>query len=370
MKKSFVLIFSVALLLFASCNKDNNPIPEGTYKTTENTVLKINGMQGLYTDYSETELTMENISGGTCSVTATNLVTGQPSVTMNATCKEQGASSVSINGTCESGDRTITLSAIVSGSSILELTLSENITSPVAGRWSLDSLAIAYQHPDMTSITVHITPEYSMTLDIQKELIPFLNKLVNEEIKSDPDFATQYIEFTSDGFITGNGTTGDDKYDFMYFVEEKESMINLFIRKSQIADLSDDYNDFVTGNPEIGGLLAMFGIGAIFENPTSVTVPFLYKMPGESELHIYVDQTIAYPVIMEQKEVLNLLIKIVENISYEDFLAIVGDTGDLGQFINAGNFEEIKAILTKFLGTFLDGKATYSITAELVPFNA
>lgn len=370
MKKSFILIFSVSLLLFASCNKNNNPIPEGTYRTTENTLLKINGMQGLYTDYSETELTMENISGGTCSVTATNLVTGQPSVTMNATCEEQGASSVSINGTCESGDRTITLSAVVSGSSILELTLSENITSPVAGRWRLDSLAIAYQHPDMTSITVHITPEFAFTLDVQEQVIPLLNNLVNEEIKSDPDFATQYIEFTSDGFITDEGTTGDDKYDLMYFVEEEESMINLFIRKSQIADLSDDYNDFVTENPEIAGLFTMFGIGEIFENPSSLTIPFLYKMPAGSELHIYVDQTIAYPAIKEKEEVLNVLVKIIENITYEDFLAIAGDLGDFGQFINEGNFEEIKAILTKFIGTFLDGKAVYSITAELVPFNA
>lgn len=369
MKKSLVLIFSLSLLLLASCNKNSNPIPEGTYKATENTLLKINGMQGQYIDYSETELIMENVSGGTCSVTAVNLVTGQPSVTMNATCEEHGAS-VSINGTCESGDREITLSAVVSGSSILELTLTEKITSPVVGRWGMDSLAIAYQHPDMTSITVHLTPELPLTLDVQKQLIPLLNAAVNKEIKSDPDFATQYIEFTQEGFVTGESTTENDKDELLYFVEEKDSRINLFIRKSQIIDLKDEYDDFVTDNPEIAGLLTMFGIGKIFESPSAVTVPFLYSMPTENNLHIYVDQSLAYPVIKEQEEVLNILIKIIDNLTYEDIINIVGSLGDLGNFINEGNFDEIKGILTQFIGTFLDGKATYSITAELVPFNA
>lgn len=374
--KKFIVFISAALLLLSSCNETKTSGPEeGTYLVDSSTLLQINGMQNVYSDYADAELVLSKISGSSCTVTMNNLVTGQSSVEMKATCEEldgQTEPTIKLNGTCESGDRSVTLSAVISGSFIKELVLAEQVNSPVVGLWAADTVIVAYQHPDMKTVTIHITPDYPITLDIQTQLIPMLNNMINESLglDSDPQAYGDYIEFASDGFLVSGVSFDEDRYDFMYFVDDNAGTINLYLRKSVVEEMAMGYNEFIQDDPEMSALLALLGIGAIFAEPTAQTIPFLYEMPSDKSLHIYVDQTLAYPVIKQNEASVKLLVTLLETLTYEQFQGMADRFGELEAFVNESNFEEFKAIIIQFVNTFTDGKATYSVKAEFIPYTA
>lgn len=365
MKK--ILFMAASALLILSCTKDPDlTVYEGSYKVDNNTVITVNNHSVNFGDYENASITITLTDGDNCEVVLTNFINGQSEVKVPATISgsaTKAAAGASFSGSVSAGDRTVNVEGITADGTIASINISEEITAEgVVGRWTLGSAAITFSHPDLEIIDLSpIIPDFTLPMATVVEMI---NGLIAQSIADDSSLAQSYIEFTADGYI--NGMDIQDAPEFQnilcYYVNSDEGIFGIYLRKSLLEQLFAQIDQL----PELSGMLEMFGLSTLIENPQNVSIPLSYSV-SDGGLSLTADQSLADPYLAMLAEPVAIIKSLISDLEYDDVIEFLY-MYDLQTLITSENLPAVKDLIISLIEALTDGQAKYSATIGLIPY--
>ena len=350
MKK--ILFMAASALLILSCTKDPDlTVYEGSYKVDNNTVITVNNHSVNFGDYENASITITLTDGDNCEVVLTNFINGQSEVKVPATISgsaTKAAAGASFSGSVSAGDRTVNVEGITADGTIASINISEEITAEgVVGRWTLGSAAII--------------PDFTLPMATVVEMI---NGLIAQSIADDSSLAQSYIEFTADGYINGMDIQDAPELQniLCYYVNSDEGIFGIYLRKSLLEQLFAQIDQL----PELSGMLEMFGLSTLIENPQNVSIPLSYSV-SDGGLSLTADQSLADPYLAMLAEPVAIIKSLISDLEYDDVIEFLY-MYDLQTLITSENLPAVKDLIISLIEALTDGQAKYSATIGLIPY--
>lgn len=367
MKK--ILFAAASALLIFSCTKEPDlTVYEGSYTVDSKTVITVNSHNVSLSDYENAGITITLSDGDRCEVTLTNFINGQPEVKVPATISApdtKAAAGAVFSGSVSSGDRTVNVEGVTADGTIASININEDITAEgIVGRWTLGSASITFSHPDLEIIDLNsIIPGLTLPMSTVVEMV---NAMIAQSIADDPSLAETYIEFTSDGYISGAEIQNDPELQHLlpYYVNSGEGIFGVCLRKSMLEQLFAQLN----GITELKEMLEFFGLGFLTENPVSTTIPLSYSINGTG-LSLTADQSLADPYLPMFAEAAATINSLIADLEYEDVIEFLYMNG-LETLITPDNLPAVKGLVISLISALTDGQAKYSVTIGLNPYAA
>lgn len=226
----------------------------------------------------------------------------------------------------------------------------------VTGEWAADHVAIAFQHPDLTSIDLSVISPELGEIAIS-DIVAMGNEAINTGLKEDPSTSAD-LTLTEDGNLIIDGLD----VPITYTVDN--STLNVHVDQSVISGIAEQ----IKNEQDVMDILSLLGLSGLVENPQSVDLPLTYSV-SESSLSLTADQNTAAPYMEMLAPAVETLTGLLNSLTYETFSALLENAGlELADTVTPENFPAIKQLILDVFSALTDGKAEYSLTTDFIPY--
>jgi len=195
-------------------------------------------------------------------------------------------------------------------------------------------------------------------------VVEMINGLIAQSIADDSSLAQSYIEFTADGYISGMDIQDAPELQniLCYYVNSDEGIFGIYLRKSLLEQLFAQIDQL----PELSGMLEMFGLSTLIENPQNVSIPLSYSV-SDGGLSLTADQSLADPYLAMLAEPVAIIKSLISDLEYDDVIEFLY-MYDLQTLITSENLPAVKDLIISLIEALTDGQAKYSATIGLIPY--
>ena len=147
-----------------------------------------------------------------------------------------------------------------------------------------------------------------------------------------------------------------------YYVNSDEGIFGIYLRKSLLEQLFAQIDQL----PELSGMLEMFGLSTLIENPQNVSIPLSYSV-SDGGLSLTADQSLADPYLAMLAEPVAIIKSLISDLEYDDVIEFLY-MYDLQTLITSENLPAVKDLIISLIEALTDGQAKYSATIGLIPY--